>query len=73
MSNYFLSNLNWHFRNKKDDGLTKKYVPEIYPAVPSFKLMVLAHKYAPKAVFGIIRSQDGFYMDDNAEQEAFWS
>lgn len=35
--------------------------------------MVLAHKYAPKAVYGIIRSHDGFYMDDNAEQEAFWS
>ncbi len=57
----------------RDDGLTKKYVPGNYPAVPSFKLMALAHKYAPKAVYGIIRSHDGFYMDDNAEQEAFWS
>lgn len=57
----------------RDDGLTKRYVPGIYPAIPSFKLMALAHKYAPKAVYGIIRSHDGFYMDDNAEQEAFWS
>lgn len=57
----------------RDDGLTQKYVPGIYPAVPSFKLMSLAHKYAPDAVYGIIRSHDGFYMDDNAKNEAFWS
>lgn len=57
----------------RDDGLTQKYVPGIYPAVPSFKLMTLAHQYAPNAVYGIIRSHDGFYMDDNAKNEAFWS
>lgn len=57
----------------RDDGLTKKYVPGNYPAVPSFKLMALAHKYAPKAVYGIIRSHDGFYMDDNAEWKLYRS
>lgn len=57
----------------RDDGLSKKYVPEIYPAVPSHKLLTLAKKYAPSAVYGIIRSHDGFYMDDNAEVEKFWS
>ena len=57
----------------RDDGLSKKYVPEIYPAVPSQKLLSLAKKYAPEAVYGIIRSHDGFYMDDNAEIEKFWS
>ena len=57
----------------RDDGLSKKYVPEIYPAVPSQKLLSLAKKYAPDAVYGIIRSHDGFYMDDNAETEKFWS
>lgn len=57
----------------RDDGLTKKYVPAIYPAVPAFDLLALAHKYAPEAIYGIIRSHDGFYMDDNAEHEAFWS
>lgn len=57
----------------RDDGLTSKYVPSIYPAVPSFKLMNLAHKYAPRAFYGIIRSHDGFYMDDNAKTEEFWS
>jgi len=57
----------------RDDGLSKKYAPEIYPAVPSLKLLMLAKKYAPDAVYGIIRSHDGFYMDDNAETEKFWS
>lgn len=57
----------------RDDGLSKKYVPEIYPAVPSYKLLELAHRYAPQAVYGIVRSHDGFYMDDNADAEAFWS
>jgi len=57
----------------RDDGLSKKYVPEIYPAVPSLKLLMLAKKYAPDAVYGIIRSHDGFYMGDNAEVEKFWS
>lgn len=57
----------------RDDGLSKKYAPEIYPAVPSLNLLILAKKYAPDAVYGIIRSHDGFYMDDNAEVEKFWS
>ena len=57
----------------RDDGLSKKYAPEIYPAVPSQKLLSLAKKYASDAVYGIIRSHDGFYMDDNAETEKFWS
>ncbi|WP_341778129.1 nucleoside phosphorylase [Levilactobacillus sp. HBUAS70063] len=57
----------------RDDGLTGKYVPNIYPAVPAFRLMALAHYYAPEAYYGIIRSHDGFYMDDNAKNEAFWS
>lgn len=57
----------------RDDGLTKQYVPAGYPAVPDYQLMALAHKYAPDAVYGIIRSHDGFYMDNNAEVEKFWS
>ncbi len=57
----------------RDDGLSKKYVPEIYPAVPSYKLLNLAHKHIPDAIYGIIRSHDGFYHDDNADDENFWS
>ena len=37
----------------RDDGLTKKYAPQVH--------------------FGIIRSHDGFYMDDNEEVEDFWA
>ncbi len=57
----------------REDGLSKRYVPEIYPAVPAYRLLHLAHQYVPEAVYGIIRSHDGFYTDDNAEDEAFWS
>ena len=57
----------------RDDGLSKKYVPEIYPAVPAYRLLKLAHKYAPDAVYGIVRSHDGFYVDDNDQVEKFWS
>lgn len=57
----------------RDDGLTKQYVPNGYPAVPDYELLSLAHQYAPDAVYGIIRSHDGFYMDNNAEVEKFWS
>lgn len=55
------------------DGLSKKYVPIEYPAVPSFDLITKAHKYAPLAVYGLIRSHDGFYMKSNDADEKFWS
>lgn len=42
----------------RDDGLSRKYVPEIYPAVPSYRLLHLAHRYAPEAVYGIVRSHE---------------
>jgi len=57
----------------RDEGLTKKYVPIEFPAVPNVDLLVRAKKLAPQAHFGKIRSHDGFYMDDNAKTEAFWS
>lgn len=57
----------------RDDGLTKSYVPEQFPAVPSSDLLIKAREIAPEAVFGIIRSHDGFYMDGNEEIQAFWS
>jgi uridine phosphorylase len=57
----------------RDDGLSKKYVDVEYPAVPSVDLLSKAKQLAPDAVFGVIRSHDGFYMDDNEETEAYWS
>lgn len=57
----------------RDEGLTAKYVPEIYPAVPDSTLLQYAREQQPEAHFGIIRSHDGFYMDNNEEIERFWS
>lgn len=55
------------------DGITEKYIPKEYPAIPSFDLLKKAHKYARDAHYGIIRSHDGFYMDNNEEVEHYWS
>ncbi|MDR3304863.1 MAG: nucleoside phosphorylase [Clostridiales Family XIII bacterium] len=57
----------------RDDGLSKQYVDIAFPAVPSPELLMAAKQLAPGAVYGVIRSHDGFYMDDNAETEAYWS
>lgn len=57
----------------RDEGLTKKYVPADYPAIPTLSLATLAQKKAPHAYFGITRSHDGFYMKGNANTEAMWS
>ncbi|MDR3301183.1 MAG: nucleoside phosphorylase [Spirochaetaceae bacterium] len=57
----------------RDDGLSKKYVDIAFPAVPSPELLSAAKQLAPDAVYGVVRSHDGFYMDDNAETEAYWS
>ncbi|MCT3098032.1 nucleoside phosphorylase [Lactococcus lactis] len=57
----------------RDDGLTKMYVPEQYPAVPSTDLLNIAKEIAPDGFYGIIRSHDGFYMDNHEETQAYWS
>jgi len=57
----------------RDDGLSKQYVDIAYPAVPSSELLSKALRVVPEAYFGIIRSHDGFYMDDNEQTEAYWS
>lgn len=56
----------------RDDGLSQKYLPPIYPAVPSFRMLKLAHELAPHAYYGIVRSHDGFYIDNNQDIENFW-
>lgn len=56
----------------RDDGLSQKYLPPIYPAVPSFRMLKLAHELAPHAYYGIVRSHDGFYIDNNQDIEHFW-
>ncbi|MEG0284413.1 MAG: nucleoside phosphorylase [Vagococcus sp.] len=57
----------------RDEGLTKKYVPADFPAIPNPDLISKAKSLVPNAYFGITRSHDGFYMPKNTETEAFWS
>lgn len=57
----------------RDEGLTKKYVPSDYPAIPTHSLLNKAKKLSPNSYFGITRSHDGFYMPGNTETESFWS
>ncbi|MDT2813986.1 nucleoside phosphorylase [Vagococcus carniphilus] len=57
----------------RDEGLTKKYVPEDYPGIPDPSLVHQAKQLSPDSHFGITRSHDGFYMPSNAETEALWS
>ena len=57
----------------RDEGLTRKYVPVDYPAIPTISLVSKAKELAPDSFFGITRSHDGFYMPNNAKTEAMWS
>lgn len=57
----------------RDDGLTNKYADPALPALPSFNLLTKAKMLAPEVHYGIIRSHDGFYMDNNTQVEEFWS
>ncbi|WP_246317153.1 nucleoside phosphorylase [Paenibacillus agri] len=57
----------------RDDGLSSKYVPPIYPAIPDADLLQLAKKHYPEGYFGITRAHDGFYMDSNEAIEQEWS
>ncbi len=57
----------------RDDGLTSKYVPQNFPAIPDIDLITYAKEICSFAKFGIIRSHDGFYMDNNSEVESYWS
>ncbi|EFJ2723062.1 purine nucleoside phosphorylase [Escherichia coli] len=55
------------------DGVTVNYIPVNYPAVPSSDLFNKAKNLEPTAIYGIIGSHDGFYMDDNDAIESYWS
>lgn len=57
----------------RDEGLTKKYVPTDFPAVANNELLSSAKKFLPNGYYGITRSHDGFYMENNTETEKYWS
>lgn len=48
-------------------------MPKEFPAVASLELLIHAKKFAPNAFYGVIRSHDGFYNDENLKTETFWS
>lgn len=61
----------------RDDGASKAYVPEQYPAVADPQLLaccIEAAKEQPvKSYVGIIRSHDSFYTDKEDEICRYWS
>jgi len=61
----------------RDDGTSKAYVKEIYPAVPDPRLlehcMKIAQENGWKSHTGIVHSHESFYIDSNDAQEAEWS
>lgn len=57
----------------RDEGLTTNYVPNNFPAIPNLDLLCRAKQLTKQAHFGIIRSHDCFYMDNNSEVEKKWS
>ncbi|MCQ2965758.1 MAG: nucleoside phosphorylase [Alphaproteobacteria bacterium] len=59
----------------RDDGASNAYVDVKFPAVPNTEVLsaiIKSVEVYPHHI-GIIHSHESFYIDDNAEQEAYWS
>jgi len=61
----------------RDDGASRAYVDVRYPAVPDTALLghciAAAKENGWPAHTGVVHSHESFYIDDNAQQEAYWS
>lgn len=61
----------------RDDGASKAYAPDSYPAVPDPQLLQACLRAAQRRGFrhhmGIVRSHDSFYTDQEAEICDAWS
>lgn len=61
----------------RDDGASRAYVPEKYPAVPDTNLLFEIVNSAKKQGFsyhiGIARSHDSFYTDEEESIDNYWS
>ena len=61
----------------RDDGASKAYIEEIYPAIPDFQLLVntasVAKENGYRFHIGKARSHDSFYTDREEEIDAYWS
>ena len=61
----------------RDEGTSKTYIDEIYPAVPDYQLFSACVKAAEKDDIpyhvGLGRSHDSFYTDREDEIDAYWA
>lgn len=61
----------------RDDGASKAYIEEIYPAIPDFELMFNTVSSAKEKGYrfhiGKARSHDSFYTDKEDEIDKYWS
>ena len=61
----------------RDDGASRTYVPEQYPAVADTGLLLACMESAKERGFhhhvGLARSHDSFYIDNEEEVSAAWS
>lgn len=61
----------------RDEGTSKAYADIRYPAVPDTELLVACMMHAKQEGWeyhtGIVHSHESFYIDTNAEEEAYWS
>ena len=61
----------------RDDGASRAYVDIRYPAVPDTALLghciAAAKEQGWTSHTGVVHSHESFYIDTNAEEEAYWS
>jgi len=61
----------------REDGASRMYAPENYPAVPDFRLLSLlaasCEEHGYRHHIGITRSHDSFYIDHEAELMRSWN
>jgi len=61
----------------RDDGTSKMYIEENYPAVPSSEIIEMLKQKAKELGYphheGIIRSHDSFYIDNEEDVIEHWS
>jgi uridine phosphorylase len=61
----------------REDGLSKTYVDQVYPAVSDFEITSLLKVKSEEFDFayklGICRSHESFYIDHNQEVIDYWS
>jgi len=60
----------------REDGASRMYAPEGFPAVADSEMLHMAAEFCRISKFtyhtGITRSHDSFYIDDEAERMALW-